>query len=74
MEQNPTTYKVATIGRARTKHFVPVIDMGDGRISETVSCRFSHGRITWLSAAMTRDEALATVTCRACYQPKQQEG
>ena len=68
-EQRETVYRVCTIGRSTTKHFVPVIDSGNGNPPyETASCRFSHGRIGWLSPAMTRDEALAKVTCKHCYR------
>jgi hypothetical protein len=63
-------YTVVTIGRATTKHYAPIVDREDGRVSDMPLCRFSDGRITWRSERMTKDEALQLVTCRACYRPR----
>ena len=61
-----TTYTIVRIGRATTKHFAPVIDLGNGKTYDNANCRFSNGRITWRSEPMTREEALAKTTCRHC--------
>lgn len=63
-----TTYQVVRIGRATTMHFCPRIDLGDGRIFENARCRFSHGRITWRSQLMDKQQAIIASTCRACVK------